>query len=235
MSERAMRFHLPEHPLKAAVIVAAAVISISACGIAYHEATAGDNHDNVITTVFWVGEPGDSDNGNIPNAESAWDGTWQQHYGGIDGPDRRNGYNPAGFTPKENSFYAALPYNDIAPNGSRKADGDRCKPYNPAPDDRYSYCKNDWIAVTRNGRTAYLQLEDVGPFEEDDAEYVFSDAAPKNTEGEKAGLDISPAAATYLGVDGLGRASWRFVTPDQVPDGPWKEHVTTSKGYTVNK
>jgi hypothetical protein len=34
-------------------------------------------------------------------------------YGGIDDPVRRKGYEPAGFKPLENPFYAALPYGDM--------------------------------------------------------------------------------------------------------------------------
>ena len=70
-------------------------------------------HENITATVFWIGEPGSEENGYIPNNSSAWDDLWLQHYGGVDDPSNRNGYFPANFTPKENPFYIALPYNDF--------------------------------------------------------------------------------------------------------------------------
>jgi hypothetical protein len=42
-----------------------------------------------------------------------WDQHWQTSYGGVDDPDRRNGYWPADFTPRENPFYVALPYGEF--------------------------------------------------------------------------------------------------------------------------
>ena len=77
-------------------------------------------HKNITSTYFWIGEPADSDNGYIPNSENSWDINWMAHYGGVDNPNNRNGYFPAGFTPKENPFYFALPYNDFDENGKRR-------------------------------------------------------------------------------------------------------------------
>jgi hypothetical protein len=62
-----------------------------------------------MTTLFWVGEPSNADNDFIPNDVSYWDQDWQASYGGVDDPERRNGFWPAGFDPKENPFYVALP------------------------------------------------------------------------------------------------------------------------------
>src|SRR6266478_2106823 len=59
-------------------------------------------HKNITTTIFWVGESANSNNGYIANSASAWDANWQQHYGGIDYPVKRSGYGPSGFIPKEN-------------------------------------------------------------------------------------------------------------------------------------
>ena len=66
------------------------------------------------TTLFWVGEPADSENNFIPNDASYWDKDWQTNYGGFDDPEHRNGHWPADFRPKENPFYAALPYGEFA-------------------------------------------------------------------------------------------------------------------------
>lgn len=190
-------------------------------------------HNNIITTVFWVGEPGDTDNGKIPNDVSAWDGHWQQHYGGVDGQDNRRGYQPAGFTPKENPFYVALPYNDIDPDGNRKSSAELCRPYTPDYDARYSACKNIWVAITHGNKTVYAQWEDVGPFGEDDSSYVFGTAKPRNTRGEHAGLDVSPAVQSELGLQDVDRTSWHFVQTKDVPEGPWKTVITTSKGDSL--
>jgi len=74
------------------------------------------------------------------------------------------------------------------------------------------------------GEFLNAQWEDVGPFGEDDADYVFGGAAPAEP---RSGLDLSPAAAAALGLAGRGRVSWRFVPEGQVPDGPWTRIETT--------
>ena len=189
-------------------------------------------HNNIITTFFWVGEPADSDNGNIANSASAWDGQWEQHYGGVDDPTPRQGFYPAGFTPKENPFYIALPYDDIDDSGDRKASASHC----PLVDHNssYSWCKNSWVAIRHSDKVVYAQWEDAGPFGEDDTAYVFGSAAPKNQRGAKAGLDVSPAVRDYLDLQDVDRCDWTFVNAKDVTNGPWKQIVTTSKGYSVN-
>lgn len=195
----------------------------------------GTVHSNIMTTVFWVGEAADAENDHISNVPSAWDDTWQTSYGGYDNPNKRSGYKPVGFDPLENPFYFALPYADLTEQGTRKPTASECLAYTTSTDDHYSWCKNTWIAVTYSGKTAYAQWEDVGPNEDDDATYVFGTARPKNTFGERAGLDVSPAVRDYLGLDGANRTSWTFVPPSSVPGGPWKERVTTSLGYRLDQ
>ena len=190
-------------------------------------------HENVTVTIFWVGEAGGGENGYIPNSQSAWDEKWQEHYGGVDDPDDRAGYFPADFTPLENPFYFALPYNDFNSNGARKSSafydvywaGERdwgC---------RESMCKNRWIKIVKGEKTAYAQWEDAGPFGEDDAPYVFGQAAPANQVNGNAGLDVSPAVRDYLGLSDIDKVSWRFVDFEDVPDGPWKRVITGSGIY----
>ena len=91
-----------------------------------------------------------------------------------------------------------------------------------------SLLKNRWVEVRHRGRSAYGQWEDVGPNEEDDPDYVFGDAEPKNTFGERAGIDVSPALCDYLGIEGSAQVVWRFVEASDVPPGPWTEIITTS-------
>lgn len=179
-----------------------------------------------IATVFWVGEGATADNGYIQNAESAWDGEWMQHFGGVDDPDTRCGFKPCEFIPKENSFYVALPYNDLNDQGDRKNDAHIIPWNNPAA--AKSVLKNRWIEVRLGSVSCFGQWEDVGPFYEDDGEYVFGSALmPKNIEGEKAGIDLSPAMRDCLKTDGSSEVFWRHVVEKDVPMGPWKETITT--------
>jgi hypothetical protein len=77
------------------------------------------------------------------------------------------------------------------------------------------------VEVRYKGKSVYAQWADVGPFGEDDFDWVFGSAAkPRNKEGEKAGLDISPAAAQYLGMSDNDKTEWRFVEENEVPDSP---------------
>ena len=75
---------------------------------------------NIVTTVFWVGEK-PSGNNPVPNRISSWDKNWSRSYGGFDDPNpaRRSNYIPVKFTPRQNPFYCALPYNDKARTGHR--------------------------------------------------------------------------------------------------------------------
>jgi hypothetical protein len=189
-------------------------------------------HHGIIATVFWVGEAGTEDNDFIQNRSSAWQDDWMGHFGGEDYPDNRCGNYPCGFTPKENPFYFALPFNDIQENGRPKGNSvlSRITWYAGQPKPGTTLIKNRWVEVTNEvtGKTVYLQWEDVGPFGEDDVNYVFGTSRPAE---RRAGIDLSPAGATYLGFggsDGRGQVSWHFVDESQVPAGPWKEVITTS-------
>lgn len=190
-------------------------------------------HRNISTTYFWVGEEAGKDNKNISNLPSAWDDDWAKHFGGVDDPKRRNGLVVASFTPKENSFYFALPYNDFDENGSRKKDVGKVIPW--ANSKKWgaseSMLKNQWIEIAKGEKKAYAQWQDVGPFGEDDSAYVFGNKAPKSRTNQDAGLDVSPAVKDFLGLGDVDRADWRFVSEDQIPAGPWKKTLTRSQIY----
>ena len=187
-------------------------------------------HKNIIATTFWIGEGASGSNAFISNAASAWDDNLQAHYGGADDPNSRNGFLPAAFTPKENPFYFALPYNDFNGNGDRKPDANKIIYWAAASswDSSQSMLKNQWIKITKNGTTVYAQWEDVGPFGENDSHYVFGQAAPTSQGNDNAGLDLSPAVQTYLNLNGEDNVDWQFVNASDVPDGPWKNIITTS-------
>ncbi len=187
-------------------------------------------HSNISTTYFWIGEEAGEDNKNISNSPSAWDDKWVSHYGGVDDPAKRNGFLPSKFTPKENPFYFALPYNDFDENGNRKKDIATLIPWFGEKNwgDGESICKNRWIKIIKGNKVAYAQWEDVGPFGENDSNYVFGGASPQSKTNKDAGLDVSPAVNDYLGLKDIDTTSWQFVDQKDVPNGPWKNIVTTS-------
>ena len=190
-------------------------------------------HKNITTTFFWAGEEAGKDNKNISNLPSAWDEQWVKHFGGVDDPDKRSGFFPAKFAPKENPFYFALPYNDFDDNGKRKQEVYSLIPW--AKEKTWgqleSVCKNRWIKIIKGDKAAYAQWQDVGPFKEDDKNYVFGTADPKSKINNNAGLDVSPAVNQYLGLADIDKADWQFIDASAVPDGPWKKVVTTSQCY----
>ncbi|NPA65597.1 MAG: hypothetical protein GXO11_01820 [Epsilonproteobacteria bacterium] len=189
-------------------------------------------HENISATYFWVGEGASDENGYIDNFASAWDEQWMQHYGGIDNPYNRNGYLPADFTPLENPFYIALPYNDLDEDGNQKKEVKDILPwYDANLSKNISQCKNRWVKITllSNNKTVYAQWEDVGPFQTDDKNYVFGSSNPINTINNNAGIDVSPAVRTYLNMQDIDSVSWRFVDTEDVPDGPWKQIITIRK------
>jgi hypothetical protein len=189
----------------------------------------GPWHRGIVATVFWVGEDASADNGGIANHASAWDDDWVRHFGGVDDPVRRQGGAPA-FAPLENPFYVALPYNDVDDRGVRRVDAHEVVPW--AGDARWSHersmVKNRWVEVRVGDRVAFAQWEDVGPFGEDDADYVFGTSRPRNPVDQRAGIDLSPAVRDVLGVGDVSAVDWRFVEADEVPAGPWTVVVTTS-------
>jgi len=177
---------------------------------------------NVVGTVFWVGEL-PTQNNPVPNTASAWDMNWQANFGGYDHPERRKGYFPADFTPRQNPFYIALPYNDIGKNGRHREEASEVIPWfwRDYRGDGISVCKGRWIAIHREGKVCYAQWEDVGPFEVDHWQYVFGDESPRGNRNNAAGIDLSPAVRDYLGFRSGERVQWRFVEARDVPPGPW--------------
>ncbi len=184
-------------------------------------------YKSVLATIFWAGEGSDASNGYITNVMSAWDDDWLNSFGGYDDPDDRCGSLPCKFTPKENPFYFALPYNDLDDNGERKSNA-ALVPWFEETKQLQTIIKNRWIEVVYSGNTCYGQWQDVGPYLEDDFEYVFGNAEPSNTFGLQAGIDLSPAMRDCLTMNDNEIVGWRFVDDNEVPTGPWKDIVTTS-------
>ncbi|MDZ4405415.1 hypothetical protein [Prosthecobacter sp.] len=193
------------------------------------QAETADSHAwkcHINTTVFWIGED-PSANNPVPNHASSWDENWAKHYGGYDDPSpkARKGFLPANFTPKQNPFYVALPYNDIAQNGHKKEARSLIPWFKEGFTSKWkSVCKGRWIAIRKGDRVCYAQWEDAGPFTTNDSEYVFGDARPKPNPNHNAGLDVSPAVRDFLGLDGSDMTDWKFVEFADIPEGPWAEY-----------
>jgi len=188
-------------------------------------------HKDIKSTIFWVGEDAGDDNGDIANSSSAWDEAWSKHFGGTDDPEKRNGFYPRGFTPKENSFYVALPFNDFDAKGKRKKEALKYVPWSGEKNwkEEESICKNHWVKITKGDKTAYAQWEDVGPFKENDYSYVFGKEKPLNKINDHAGIDVSPAVRDYLGLEDIDQVDWQFVSEKDVLDGDWKKIITSSQ------
>ncbi|MBN8460460.1 MAG: hypothetical protein J0M04_21735 [Verrucomicrobia bacterium] len=182
---------------------------------------------NVVGTVFWIGEK-PSENNPTPNSMSAWDQNWVANFGGYDDPDHRSGWVPEGFVPQMNPFYVALPYNDVASGGMHRPEASEVIPWfwESFRGDGISVCKGKWVAVHYEGKVAYAQWEDVGPFETDHWQYVFGSEPPRANRNQSAGIDLSPAVRDYLGFHSGDRVQWRFVRDRQVPSGPWRDWLS---------
>jgi len=180
----------------------------------------------IVTTVFWIGEKPTANNP-VPNRSSSWDTNWTKNYGGYDDPEkgRRHDFIPVKFTPRQNPFYCALPYNDKAKEGHRP-EAPRVVPWFK---DAYqgpgvSTCKGRWIAIRKGNKVAYAQWEDAGPFRTDHWQYVFGNERPKPNLNKGAGLDVSPAIRDYLGMEETDVTDWKFVEFSEVPHGPWSKY-----------
>ena len=113
----------------------------------------------IVTTVFWVGER-PSGNNFTPNYASSWDVNWSRNYGGFDNPDpdmRRN-FIPVKFTPRQNPFYVALPYNDVT-RGTTKPEARRVIPWFKEAFERegQSVCRDRWVAIRNRCRQSRLR------------------------------------------------------------------------------
>lgn len=208
-------------------------------------------HRDIVATTFWVGEVMDPTTSDGSQRYSTYDGNWLANYGGCDGVisngvcqtehrEMSNGFFPTRMTPRQNPFYLDLPFDDIN-NANAFALRAKVIPWANDPgyhgnadDPHFSFMKNRWVQLTRDGNTCYGQIEDAGPAHYDDAAYVFGngDQRPANTRFNGAGIDVSPALNGCLGFTQLDgeddRVSWRFVDDADVPDGPWSRIVTTS-------
>ena len=186
-------------------------------------------HYQIRATVFWVGERSTPGNP-TPNTASSWDPNWEQNFGGYDHPFKRNAFLPAGFDPKLNPFYVALPYNDLVAGSSHRPEASSIIPWfwqiyrGPG----VSVCHNRWIAIHHNGRIAYAQWKDVGPFTVDDWPYVFQGEQPRPNRNQNAGIDVSPAVRDFLKMRGNAEVDWKFVEESEVPAGPWEKWIHSS-------
>src|SRR5712691_23965 len=189
----------------------------------------------IVTTVFWIGEA-PAGNNPVPNHASSWDKDWAKSYGGFDDPNpaHRSDFMPVKFTPRQNPFYCALPYNDKAGTGHRPEAPQVVPWFKEAyQGPGVSTCKGRWIAIRKGNRTVYAQWEDAGPFRTDHWQYVFGEERPKPNLNKGAGLDVSPAVRDYLGLSETDVTDWRFVDFSEVPRGPWST-VGENNTFVIN-
>lgn len=178
----------------------------------------------IVTTVFWIGEPVGGHNF-TPNRASSWDAHWTQSYGGFDNPnpEARRNFLPVNFTPRQNPFYVALPYNDVT-RGTTKPEARVVIPWfkEEFRKEGQSVCRDRWVQIrSQSGRVVYAQWSDCGPFRTDHWQYVFGMERPKPNLNGGAGLDVSPAVRDYLGLQSTDVTDWKFVDQQDVPSGPW--------------
>ena len=185
----------------------------------------GPIHQNIKATVFWVGEEAGEDNDFITNEISFWDKAWQQSYGGVDDPDRREGYFPKGFVPSENPFYFALPYADYDSARNLKVSVQKIPWFSQMPQNGQSIIKNRWIMIGYKDKVCFAQWEDVGPGQRNDFDYVFGKDEPQN---DFTGIDLSPAMRDCLEMGDRAKVTWQFIDEKNVPPGPWKQIITVS-------
>jgi hypothetical protein len=186
-------------------------------------------HYQTRATVFWVGEKPTARNP-VSNVASSWDPNWETNFGGYDHPFKRDGYQPAGFTPLMNPFYIALPYNDVMKGGEHRPEASEVIPWfwRDYRGPGISVCEDRWVAVHHQGRVCYAQWKDVGPFAVDDWRYVFQGERPRPNPNQNAGIDISPAVRDFLQLGGNADVDWRFVEEVEIPRGPWGRWIRTA-------
>ncbi len=185
-------------------------------------------HQNITATIFWIGESPTARNP-TPNHASSWDTKWEKNYGGYDNPDpaaRASDFTPKAFTPRQNPFYIALPYNDRVDHRMHKIEAHKVIPWwkdlNPLPGE--TVLKGRWVQIHYKGRSCYAQWEDCGPFHTDDWRYVFGKKRPKNTKNSAAGIDLSPAVRDFLQLKSGAKVNWRFIEFAHIPKGPWSRY-----------
>ena len=153
-----------------------------------------------------------------------------------------NGFFPTAMTPKENPFYLDLPFDDLNDPEAFAARG-KVIPWADEPGyagretEHVVLVHEEPVGADHQGRHGPVTARSrtPGPGEYNDAEYVFGteDARPQNKRYNGAGMDVSPALNGCLGFAELNgendRVDWRFVEFDDVPDGPWRQVVTTSQ------
>jgi len=177
---------------------------------------SGAWHRDIGSTIFWIGE---SARGNDPgNCRSAYLPHWLADFGGVDDLTRRAGFSPAGFSPRLNPFYVALPVQDVI-NGHTVPEARTWIPWSRNFPDGVSALKGHWVEIHKGNRSAFAQLSDSGPYHTDDWKYCFGFERLAEHANNDAGIDVSPAVRDYLQLDGLDRVSWRFV--DRPRGGPW--------------
>lgn len=189
-------------------------------------------HTHIKTTYVSAGAPAGAGDLGQTNTEARWYNDWTKHQCGVDLKGTRTIVLPG----CDNLYYFALPCSDVGMDGNWDRAVIAKSPWKQSTPESSAF-KNHWIAVTYGSKTVYAQWEDTGPYYQSDCDYVFgqkrpAQEGPEAINAEFSALDISPRAFADLTGGNLDigeiQTSWVFVPDDQVPDGPWRQNVTTS-------
>jgi formylglycine-generating enzyme required for sulfatase activity len=177
---------------------------------------------DIVSRVFCIGGK------TTGSQSSAWDANWMANYGGFDDPDpaqRTAEFAPKGFTPGLNPFYVALPYNDCLSYEQHKPEAAKIIPWFKTSFVKpgRSVLRGTWLAIRYGDKVCYAQWEDCGPFQDNDSDYVFGTARPRNREQNGAAIDLSPAVRDYLNLTSGEKVDWRFVDVGEISAGPWSK------------
>ena len=190
-------------------------------------------HEAVSTTIFWIGEPASADNGFIANDDSAWDECWKERYGGIDDPVNRNGFFPAGFTPHDNPFYVALPYNDLDSNGDRRWNLASVVPWAkiatlPVTD---SAVKNRWVKIIAGDADLLRAMGGRRPVQRERLALRVRTGAGRAIPSTAAPVSMSrpPCVTACRSPTASPRPTGASSRRPRCPHGPWTTIVTTSQ------
>ena len=122
-----------------------------------------------------------------------------------------NGYFPAAMTPKQNPFYLDLPFDDMNDpaafaHGARSFRGPTTRPVRRDGEPKRDLHEEPVGEDQRGDRICYGQIQDAGPGEYDDAEYVFgSEDAPEEQPVQRRRDGRLPGPQRLPGVRGPGR------------------------------
>jgi hypothetical protein len=114
--------------------------------------------------------------------------------------------------PEAESFYIALPYNDVT-HGQFKPEAPLVIPWfkQSYTGPGQSVCRQSLDCHSQRESPLLRAMGGLRPVSHDHFQYVFGNERPKPNLNHGAGLDVSPAVRDYLGLAPTDVADWQFV------------------------